>query len=441
MIQRRAAGLVLAACLVLAPHGSAQTPAPPSGQPPDAATPADQDDQDRPNGPAVRWRPLPSVRLGDRLRFDVHFRVQIDGRASEAPLDDEDRDQARFDLSRRRVSVEGVAFDVLEFEVEREITGDEPWRDVFVNYRADPRVQVQAGHFRLPFSLDQDIGATNRDFVSRSLAGRQLGPGRDPGVMVHGRVLRLLRYEAGVFRNDGRNARTRNPERVSGGRTFAWRLVAQPWRGEKQHALEDLQFGVARTSSDVPPGIPAVRGETALESVFFPSDTPVLGGRHRTGLEARWRTGPLSVVGEYIRMTTAREGQSVEETDLSPLLAHGWYLTGTWAITGEQKARGLASPRRPLFRGGPGAIELAARIERLSFGSTATGEPGSTSPRADVVLPNADRATTIGVNWYLNRYVKVQANVVRERLDDPARGPLPTQPAFWSRVLLLQITL
>ena len=400
MIHWRAAALVLATCLLVAPRGTAQT-AETSASPPGAA-PSDQDEPEPASPPAVRWRPLPSVRLGDRLRFDVHFRLQVDGRASEAPHEEQ---------------------------------------DVFVNYRADPRVQVQAGHFRLPFSLDQDIGATHRDFVSRSLAGRQLGPGRDPGVMVHGRVLRRLRYEAGLFRNDGRNARTRNPERVAGGRTFAWRVVVQPWRGEKQHLLEDLQFGVARTSSDVPLGIPALRAETVLESVFFASDTPVLGARHRTGLEARWRSGPFSVVGEYIRMTTAREGQSVEDGDLSPLLAHGWYLTGTWAITGEQKSRGLTSPRRPLFRGGPGAIELAARIERLAFGSTASGEPGSTSPRADVVLPNADRATTIGVNWYLNRYVKVQANIVRERLDDPARGPMPAQPAFWSRVLLLQITL
>ena len=439
MIHWRAAALVLATCLLVAPRGTAQT-AETSASPPGAA-PADQDEPEPASPPAVRWRPLPSVRLGDRLRFDVHFRLQVDGRASEAPLEDQDDGDPPFDLARRRVSIEGVAFDQLEFEIEREITGDEPWRDVFVNYRADPRVQVQAGHFRLPFSLDQDIGATHRDFVSRSLAGRQLGPGRDPGVMVHGRVLRRLRYEAGLFRNDGRNARTRNPERVAGGRTFAWRVVAQPWRGEKQHLLEDLQFGVARTSSDVPLGIPALRAETVLESVFFASDTPVLGARHRTGLEARWRSGPFSVVGEYIRMTTAREGQSVEDGDLSPLLAHGWYLTGTWAITGEQKSRGLTSPRRPLFRGGPGAIELAARIERLAFGSTASGEPGSTSPRADVVLPNADRATTIGVNWYLNRYVKVQANIVRERLDDPARGPMPAQPAFWSRVLLLQITL
>ena len=37
--------------------------------------------------------------------------------------------------------------------------------------------------------------------------------------------------------------------------------------------------------------------------------------------------------------------------------------------------------------------------------------------------------------------VGAMANIVRERLDDPARGPMPAQPAFWSRVLLLQITL
>ena len=44
-----------------------------------------------------------------------------------------------------------------------------------------------------------------------------------------------------------------------------------------------------------------------------------------------------------------------------------------------------------------------------------------------------------GVNWHPMRYVKVQVNVVREHLADPAIGPAPDSPSFWSRVVRFQL--
>jgi phosphate-selective porin OprO/OprP len=167
----------------------------------------------------------------------------------------------------------------------------------------------------------------------------------------------------------------------------------------------------------------------------------VNGARRRLGAELRWRPGPFSVEAEYMRVDTERLGQSVDDGDLSPLVATGWYVSGTWALTGERKSRGLDEPRRPLFRGGFGALELALRTESLAFRSGTGDEPPSSSPRAEVIRGNQDRADTAGLNWYLNRWIKVQGNVVRERLSDPALGPLPARAAFWSRVLRLQLTL
>jgi hypothetical protein len=48
---------------------------------------------------------------------------------------------------------------------------------------------------------------------------------------------------------------------------------------------------------------------------------------------------------------------------------------------------------------------------------------------------------SFGVNWYLNRWVKVQFNLIRDELTDPSLGPLPLQPSFWSRVWRVQLTL
>jgi phosphate-selective porin len=116
-------------------------------------------------------------------------------------------------------------------------------------------------------------------------------------------------------------------------------------------------------------------------------------------------------------------------------------VSGTWALTGERKASGLDNPRRPVLRGGPGAIELACRIESLRFASGSGGTDFSESPRADDILGNRDRAVTLGVNWYLNRWFKLQLNGIHETISDPSQGPLPQRPGFWSRVLRFQLTI
>jgi phosphate-selective porin OprO and OprP len=391
--------------------------------------------------PVFRWEPHPTVKLGI-VEVALRARLQFDARASDIDVDLGDDADRALDIARRRLGVEGQVGHYANFQVEREIADDEdPWRDVFVNYRQFDQVQFQYGKFKVPFSLDENTSATNLDFVYRSLAANTLAPGRDIGWMVHGRVVnRIFRYEFGIFDHDGRNAKPRRAERVFGGETKAGRLNVQPFRTSKTIA-EDFLVGVAWTSSDVPEGFSGLRGETVFGPRFYTSDYIMQGQRKRLGYEMRWRPGPFSVKAEYIKVTDERLGESVEDTDLSPLRAVGWYVSGTWAITGEKKADGLDVPRRPLFRGGYGAIEVAGRVEKLTFDSVATGEAPSTSPRADVILGNSNRVLTLGVNWYANRWIKLQFNLIQETVQDPAQGPAPERPRIWSRILRFQFQL
>ena len=263
----------------------------------------------------------PSISAGDWLRIDFKARFQGDVRKSEASIrGDED---GGLDIARRRVGVEGRAAGILEYQVEYEL-GDRRWCDVFVDYRQFKAVQVRAGIFKMPFGLDENTSATNLDFIYRARISARLAPGRDQGVSVHGRVLKnLITYEGGVFRNDGENARPSNSSRVFGKRTVAARVLAHPF-GDSKSKLADVQFGAAFTSGDVPLGFPAVRARTVLGASFYNSDVWVNGRRQRTGLEARWSPGPVSIQTEYIRLTDERRGQSVDDSNLSPLVAHGW---------------------------------------------------------------------------------------------------------------------
>ena len=387
------------------------------------------------------WSQHPSLKFGKGTRVDFRLRLQGDVEQSDVALPDVESTDA--DIARRRIGIEGELFNIFDYQVEREI-GDEhgPWRDVYVTFKRFGFAQVQGGQFKLPFSLDQNTGPTNLDFVYRSRIAALLSPGRDRGIMAHGRLLDrgILRYEVGLFAEDGDNARTNSDDRVHGDRTSAGRLVVQPFR-QTTSLARDLSFGVAVTTSELPAGVSDLRGRTEQDLTFYSPDVLVQGERRRIGLEARWRPGPFSIKSEYIRLSDERLGQSVEDTDLEPFVASGWYVSGTWAVTGEEKANGLDSPRAALFQGGIGAVELAVRVERIQFGAISDDPLASTSPRAEVILGNANSAMTAGVNWYINRWLKIQFNAVRNTIEFPDQTSAPSTPVYWSRLLRFQFSM
>ena len=208
----------LLASLVLPPCVSAQTQARPEA----SREQREREEKKKKSGDEVgfRWKGYPSLQLGKGTHVDLRARVQFDVRDFESPANPDD--SAESDFARRRIAVEGEIKGIVAFEIDAEVEGENPWRDVYANYQQFDSVQVQGGKFKLPFSLDENTSPTNLDFVYRSLAARVLAPGRDRGVMVHGRLLdRIVRYELGLFDQDGRNARSQNPARVSGERSLA----------------------------------------------------------------------------------------------------------------------------------------------------------------------------------------------------------------------------
>ena len=98
-------------------------------------------------------------------------------------------------------------------------------------------------------------------------------------------------------------------------------------------------------------------------------------------------------------------------------------------------------PRPNFLDGGPGAIELAARYERLWFDSVDGDGTPLRNPRAETVYPNGDRALTLGVNWFLNRWVTLQFNGIREEIEDAERSPVADGNPFWSQVFRFQFVL
>jgi phosphate-selective porin len=405
---------------------------------------AAQNASDTPKPAGFEWRDYPSFKAG-AFRLDVHAKVQSDMRRADQDLE---KAGGTYETATKRIGVSGKFTDHLTFEVERELRQENPWRNVFVNVQFGNALEVRGGKFKMPFSYEELTGVVKLDFVYRSLLARIIAPARDIGVMAHGRFFgRIVNYQVGVFQHDGENAQLKEPlfllpseEPPKSERSVAGRIVVEPLR----HAggprdLRRLSLGVAMTSSDVPEGLNSLRGRSLFGSEFA-ERMYVSGTRRRLGTEAAWLPGPVSVKWEYARSNEERKHQGILDDDISDFVTSGWYLSGTWAVTGEQKD-GDIEPRTPLFQGGFGALEVAARYERISFESALKAGTPFLNPRADPLLGNSESVVTLGVNWYVNKWGKVVVNGMREAFEDPERTAVPGRTSGWAAVLRFQFVM
>ena len=424
----RAAAQILRAIVFAALQIAAAVPTAAQSAPPAPAADA-QTDAER------KWFVMedrPSLRLGDALRVDLTSKVDLTVLA--APDMDPD---ARMD--QRRIGIDGRLFDVIGFQVEREI-GDEnqPWRDVFAEFRQWRAMRVRGGRFKVPFGRERLTSISDLDFARRSIATEALTPGRDTGVELNGRVLgRAVNYQAGVFQHDGDVSRGGTD--APAGRTVAARIVSMPFARAASRTLQRLEVGLSMATGDVPQGRNGLRARTsndyeAIDPVY------VAGTRLRLAADAALTQGPVSIKGEFLQARDERQHQGLRDEDLSDVVGRGWYVSATSFVIGRLKSNGTA-PRTPLWGGGIGAIQLAARIEALGFDNNAPGEEPLPTPRALKIRPNDIHAVTLGVNWFPVRFIKVQGNVIREHVQDPDRRPDPTRPWGTTGVFRVQFAL
>lgn len=388
------------------------------------------------------WDDRPTVVFGEDVTLGIRARLQLDWRQFDPTIDED-----TFDFRTARVGIAGDLTRHLSYEIEREIDREgsfRAWKDVYLNWKTLDWLRIKAGRFKMPFGLEQNTGATETDFAYRSLASTVIAPARDRGAMIHGELGRLI-YEVGVFDDDGDNAELEQERFALEGQdleavgpSYAGRLQADLLR---LFPLPDLaksaNFGFAYTTAYVPEGLNSLKGEAVWGADFF-ERVYVKGRRQRLGAQFDWTPGPTGVKAEWMQSREQRLNQSNRNEDLSDFVTTGWYVSGTWFVTGEDKDDNI-NPRRPLFQGGIGAVELGVRFDELGFRSASAAGPAFTNPRADHQVPNSDRTWTFGVSWMPVRWVRVLTNAVHETFEDVSRAPIPGTASFWSGLLRLQV--
>jgi phosphate-selective porin OprO and OprP len=357
--------------------------------------------------------------------------IQADYRAF---LDNEDtKDIDTFLVRRARLGVEAVVFEVFEFRLLPDFGQSQPTiQDAYLNVHYWDAFQVEAGKFKQPFSYEQLIQDRFVPTLERSLID-QLVPARDEGVMVHGQKLFGDRFDYAVSVSNGErdgNADTNDRKDLTG------RVVVRPFNDPYYWpVLRYLQVGIdGSTGIEQEPVMPLTLRTPATVPWFqFNAGVKANGLRNRWSPEVSYFFGPLGFAAQYFAMDQdlrpGGRGSAVPDAVRVPF--EGFYVLTTLLLTGEERTTysQAVAPLRPVGPlhpcSCPGAWELVGRVSRLEVGDVVFA-PGPARLADPALYSRGATELTLGFNWYLNKWVRVQFNWEHAWFDDPVRfGPGP----------------
>lgn len=378
-----------AAVLAMGSFLGAQTSPAPSRQPDDSGLPA--------IAVSSTGLVLSSPDGADTLR--VHGYVQADDRMFLSNLHGEPLDAFLF--RRIRPLFEGTVFNAIDFRFLPDFGQNNPQiQEAYVEWKTLPFAKLRAGKFKEPIGLEVDRSDRDLMFTERSLVSDLL-PLRYMGVEINGSVVaNSISYAAGYFNgsSDGSNG---NFQWISANE-FAGRVFLLPFTRTKGSALRQFGIGIAGSSTNQHGTIAGLK--TIGQSTFFKySSSTLANGRHtRISPQAYYYAGPVGLISEY-----ALSSQNVvSKANAENVTDQAWEITGSVMLTGEKNAYNGIRPRHSFEPMKDlrhwGAFEIAARYSQLQIGSNAFPLFASPNTAAQEAKERA-----IGMNWYLNLFVKL----------------------------------
>jgi phosphate-selective porin OprO and OprP len=296
----------------------------------------------------------------------------------------------------------------------------------------------EVGKFKQPFSYEQLIQDPFVPTMERSLID-QCVPARDEGVMVHGQKLFVDRLDYAFSVSNGEINGDFDQEKR---KDINGRIAVRPLNDPRLWPmLRGLQLGIAGTVGveEEPINPNTLRTPATVPFFQFNSAVRAAGLRERWSPEVVYFYGPFGFAAQYFR-----QEQKMRPTFSGPgsqflvdVPFTGLYVLSTLLLTGETRTT-YSEPIAPLHPFDPchpwhcpGAWELVARVSRLDLGAEVF-EPLPTGRRTFIQLADPTRFSrgatelTLGYNWYLNKFVRMQFNGEHAWFDDPVRlGPGP----------------
>jgi phosphate-selective porin OprO/OprP len=375
----------------------------------------------------------------DDFSLRITGQLQADYRWYTASGDTTDIDQ--FLLRRARFGLEATLFKYYDFRFLPDFgQGQTVLQDGYMNVHYWDAFQATAGKFKQPFSYEQLIQDRYTPFMERSLID-QLTPQRDLGLMAHGQNLFSGRLDYGVAVSNGEvngNGDTNNSKDVNG------RVAVRPFATWGGSFLQRFQVGISggygiENEPVNPNNLHTPAGVTFFK---FNSNVQADGPRSRLSPEIAYFVGGFGMSAQYFHMDQKlRPGTAATEH----VWSSGFYVQTSYLLTGEERT-GYSQQIFPLSPFDPknglrglGAWEILARVSRIALADIVFA-PGTQQLADPALYSDAATEFTLGINWYLNAWVRVQFNWEHARFDHGVRlGPGPSGRLWGQDTLMTRL--
>lgn len=320
-----------------------------------------------------------SFKLGGRIMIDTAWYQEDKNKLGDGT-----------ELRRLRLGAEGVLFNDWAYKLSLDFAnGDVDVKDAIIRYNGFNPVKITVGHFKEPFSLEEQTSSNYFTFMERAIPNA-FSPDRAIGIEArsHGKIWTA----AGGLFGEAFDDYVDNESSESWAATGRFTLV--PWL-EKTRVLH---FGSAFTHRLVNNKGEVkfnIRPESHITDVKYlnTDDIADVSSITGAGFEAAGVIGPWSLQAEYIYAGLNRDG------NMEDLAFDGWYLYGSWFLTGESR-------KYKFEKGGFGKVK-----PHHNYGAWEMAIRYSTLDLNDGLVTGGDsNIWTLGLNWYINSQLRVMAN-------------------------------
>ncbi len=383
--------------------------------------------------------------------YELHItgQLQVDYRGYPEDVDTATSPDT-FLIRRARLGVEATVLQYYEFRLLPDFAGtsiSKSITDAYLNVHYWDAFQVEMGKFKQPFSYEQLIQDRYTPFMERSMID-QLTPQRDEGVMIHGRKMFGDHFDYAVAISNG----DQNDSTIdsNNSKDFNTRMVVRPF-DKCYDWLHGIQFGASygvgieglASGGTVAVSPTTLTTPSTFEWFAYNSGVAADGVRTRFSPELEYFHGSFGFATQYFQ-----ENQQLQagELPLKPLVhvqTTGYYVMFSYLLTGEERYdyTQQIDPIRPFMPyspiATPGAWEILWRISRLDMDPqvlTLTPTTGAYSREAT--------ESTVGLNWYLNKWVRTQFNWEHAWFAEPVKVgnepyPLKSEDALYARFQII----
>jgi len=339
-------------------------------------------------------------------------------------------------LRRVRPVLEGAVGKYYNFRLQTDFASTFQILDAYGELAYWPWARLRIGKSKTPLGLERIQSSQDMALVEFAHP-TSLTPNYDLGISLLGDFLEeSYGYYVGVF-NGAVDGTSRDVD-LNDDKDLIGRVFAQPFKTGNIEPLRGLGVGFAagwgkRFGDSANAELPSFK--TAGQQTFFSyrsdgtaAGTVVADGtRFRLAPQGYFYSGPFGLLAEYVQSKQeVRRGTVV--TDLTHT---AWQAAGSWVLAGgEPSFRGVSpkqnfDPKNHTW----GAFELVARYSKIELDDDTFplfANPASAARSAE--------AWAAGINWYLNKSVKVMLDYEATKFDGgSATGDREDENILFSR--------